>query len=251
MRAIGFSTGAIALDDFKQALDRLAIHATQAIELSALRLKELRPLIAALPNLNLAKYTYISMHVPSSFSAQEEVELVALLRDVPEKWALIVHPDSIHDHKLWRSLSSRVAIENMDSRKKEGRTANELTKCFNMLPDARFCFDIGHARQFDPSMAEAYMILTAFSNRLVQVHVSEVDAQSRHAVITYAAGLAFKEVAHLIPDTVPLILESRVSATEIEPELRKVDELFAHVALKNSYRKVLHQHDLFGRVAHN
>ena len=70
------------------------------------------------------------------------------------------------------------------------------------------------------------MILTAFSHRLVQVHVSEVDAQSRHAVITYAAELAFREVAHLIPEGIPLILESRVSEEEIKRELSKVADVF-------------------------
>jgi hypothetical protein len=226
MREIGFSTGAIALDDFRQALGHLSAFSTHAIELSALRVKELRPLISALPQLDLAKYTYISLHLPSAFSAEEEVELVSLLGDVPSNWALIVHPDSIHDYGLWRSLSSRVALENMDRRKSCGRTAKELMTCFDLLPEAQFCFDIGHARQFDPSMAEAYSILTAFSDRLVQVHVSEVDAQSRHAVITYAAELAFREIAHLIPPDVPLILESRVSSEGIERELNKVADLF-------------------------
>ena len=232
MREIGFSTGAIALDDFRQALRCLSALSTHAIELSALRVKELRPLISALPELDLAKYTYISMHLPSVFSAEEEVELVSLLSDVPLNWALIVHPDSIHNHELWRSLSSRVALENMDRRKSCGRTARELMACFDLLPDAKFCFDIGHARQFDPSMAEAYTILTAFSDRLVQVHVSEVDAQSRHAVITYAAELAFREVAHLIPDDIPLILESRVSPAEIERELYKVADVFTSHCLE-------------------
>lgn len=227
MREIGFSTGAIALDDYNQALRHLAAVSTRAIELSALRFKELRPLISALPDLDLAKYKYISMHVPSAFTVEEEGELVSLLRNVPPSWSLIVHPDSIHNYELWRPFSSRVALENMDRRKSSGRTAKELAKWFDLLPDARFCFDIGHARQFDPSMAEAYTILTAFWNRLVQVHVSEVDAQSRHAVITYAAGLAFREVAHLIPDDVPLILESRVSFDGIERELSKVAEVFA------------------------
>lgn len=81
-------------------------------------------------------------------------------------------------------------------------------------------------------MAEAYTILTAFSDRLVQIHVSEVDAQSRHAVITYAAELAFREVVHLIPDDIPLILESRVSSDGIEHELLKVAEVFASRSLE-------------------
>lgn len=140
MREIGFSTGAIALDDFNQALGYLSAVSTHAIELSALRFKELRPLVSALPDLNLTKYTYISMHVPSSYSAEEEVELVSLLCDVPPSWALIVHPDAIHNYELWRSLSSRVAIENMDRRKSSGRTAKELAKWFDLLPDTKFLF---------------------------------------------------------------------------------------------------------------
>jgi len=228
VRDIGFSTGAIALDDFKLALDFLSIHETRAVELSALRYKELRPLIEALPDLDLSRYNYVSLHLPSSFSASDEIELISLLKDVPRHWSLILHPDSIHNFELWRPLSSRVAIENMDRRKHNGRTAKELSHYFELLPDANFCFDIGHARQFDPSMAEAYMIITAFLDRLVQVHVSEVDAQSRHAVITYAAELAFREVAHLIPEGIPFILESRVSAEEIERELCKVADIFAN-----------------------
>jgi hypothetical protein len=228
MREIGFSTGAIALDDFRTAIDQLASHATRAIELSALRVHELRPLVDALPQLDLSAYTYISMHLPSSFSAEEEIELVDLLAAVPEHWYLVVHPDSIHDASLWRSLASRVAIENMDRRKTCGRTAQELCAWFEKLPEAALCFDIGHARQFDPSMAEAWLILTAFRDRLVQLHVSEVDAQSRHAVITCAAEMAFREVAHLIPPGIPLILESRVSEAQIETELAKAADLFRH-----------------------
>ncbi|MGA7155994.1 MAG: TIM barrel protein [Acidobacteriaceae bacterium] len=227
MRDIGFSTGAIALDDFRFALKQLAVFQTHAIELSALRLKELRPLITALPDLDLAQYRYISIHIPSSFAPSEEAGLISLLKDVPSAWTLVLHPNSIHDHELWQPISSRIALENMDRRKNCGRTAKELAACFDLLPDAKFCFDIGHARQYDPSMAETYTLLNTFSDRLVQVHVSEVDAQSRHAAITYAAALAFKEVAHLIPDGIPLILESRISSNGIEAELAKVADLFA------------------------
>ena len=235
MRNVGFSTGAIALEDFQQALNQLEAYDTRAIELSALRLSELGPLLAALPNLDLSRYSYISLHLPSSFSADEEAELVGSFNEIPRDWALILHPDSIHDHRLWRSLASRVVLENMDRRKKIGRTAEELKTCFELLPDARLCFDIGHARQFDPSMAEAYMILTSFPDRLAQVHVSEVDAQSRHGIITYAAGLAFKEIAHLIPQKTPLILESRVSLEEIASELTKVAAMFKCLPRQRDY----------------
>ena len=53
MRPIGFSTGALALGDFRSALAMLVPHSVKAVELSALRDKELMPLMAALPSLDL------------------------------------------------------------------------------------------------------------------------------------------------------------------------------------------------------
>ena len=45
MRRIGFSTGAIARGDFRTALTRMQEHEIEAVELSALRIDELAPLI--------------------------------------------------------------------------------------------------------------------------------------------------------------------------------------------------------------
>jgi hypothetical protein len=226
MKNVGFSTGAISLGDFEQAIQLLQDFPGDAIELSALRVNEIKPLMEALPYIDLSKYEHISIHVPSSFSAKEEIAIGELLWNLPPSWLLILHPDTIHDFSVWHRFAQRIAIENMDRRKPRGRTAEELQRCFDELPEARLCFDIGHARQFDPSMAEAYLILSQFSNRLAQVHVSEVDSQSRHAVITYAAELAFREVARMIPTAIPLILESRVLPEQIPAEMQRAFELF-------------------------
>jgi hypothetical protein len=67
----------------------------------------------------------------------------------------------------------------MDKRKPAGRSAAELGRIFAELPDATFCFDIGHARQFDPTMTEAWLILKEFGSKLRQVHVSEVNTRSK------------------------------------------------------------------------
>ena len=101
-----------------------------------------------------------------------------------------------------------MAIENMDRRKSTGRTAQELRSNFGLLPDARFCFDIGHARQCDTSMTESYRILEAYSSRLTQLHVSEVNSASQHDPITYATKLGFQSIANLIPGHIPLIIEA-------------------------------------------
>lgn len=225
MRPIGFSTGAIAYADFKQALELLRGEVLTCVELSALRFQEAQPLLRGIRELDLTRYSYVSFHAPSSFDPEQEKVLVNQLREhLPPNWPIILHPDTIHDQSLWRHFKSQLAIENMDQRKLGGRTVEELAVVFDQLPEATFCFDIGHARQCDTSMTEAYRMLRAFQRRLVQVHVSEVNSSSQHDPVSYAAQISFREVSGLIPAKIPLIVESRVISTEIGREIRRVFE---------------------------
>lgn len=225
MRPIGFSTGAIAYADFNRALELLRDQAVTCVELSALRFQEAHPLLSAIRELDLIRYSYVSFHAPSSFDPQQEKVLVNELREyLPRNWPIILHPDTIHNQKLWRHFGSQLAIENMDQRKRGGRTVEELAVVFDQLPEATFCFDIGHARQCDTSMTEAYRMLKAFHQRLVQVHVSEVNSSSQHDPVSYAAQISFREVSGLIPASIPLIVESRVNSTEIGREIHRVYE---------------------------
>jgi hypothetical protein len=225
MRPIGFSTGALAFADFDRALSVLRTRRVPCVELSALRYREAAPLVDALRRLDLRAYNYVSFHAPSSFNAIEEAILAQLFsQGLPEQWKIILHPDTIHDFGIWREFGSRVAIENMDRRKTIGRTADELKVVFDYLPQASFCFDIGHARQCDPSMTEAYRMLVDFGARLCQLHVSEVNTASQHESLSFAAKAAFQQVAALIPDQTPLIVESRVEQDGIEMELQRVLE---------------------------
>lgn len=227
MRHIGFSTGALALGNFDAALETLSDFEVDSIELSALRAREVQILLSALPRLDLSRYSYVSFHAPSAFVESEE-ELLAehLFSRVPDSWPIILHPDAIYDFSIWKRFGKRLAIENMDRRKLIGRTVSELTKIFDLLPEARLCFDIGHARQCDASMTEAYFMLKTFGPRLVQVHVSEVNSASQHERVSYAAKLAFQEIAPFVPPQAPLILESRAKADEIADEIRVVRDLF-------------------------
>ncbi len=228
MRPIGFSTGALALSDFRQALAMLKEKPVNAIELSSLRKYELPHLVEAFGTLDLSRYEYISVHAPSSFSEDEEMNIVDQLRRfVPYGWPIVLHPDAIHRFELWSEFGNLLCIENMDKRKPIGRTVIELETIFSKLPEALFCFDIAHARQVDSSMTEAYRILKAFGNRLRQLHISEVNTSSKHDRISQGAIRAFKEVAHLIPQTVPAILETPVGEAYIEEELKRAMDSLA------------------------
>jgi hypothetical protein len=183
------------------------------------------PLLDALPTIDLSGFKYVSIHAPSQFEPDWEASLWDRLNaEAWRGWPIVIHPDAIGDFGLWRELGSVVCIENMDKRKPIGRTANELARVFDQLPAATLCFDIGHARQLDLTMTEAYLILREFGSRLIQVHVSEVNARSKHDPLSYSSILGFREVAHLIPEHVPLILETPVTEADMESEIAKVRE---------------------------
>jgi hypothetical protein len=121
----------------------------------------------------------------------------------------------------------------MDNRKPVGRSVPELGKFFELLPEARFCFDVGHARQVDPSMVESVLMLRACGGRLAEVHMSEVNTSSRHDPISRNAVSAFAPVMAKIPVTIPIILETLIDEgqSDIETEIRRASEVFGAVAV--------------------
>lgn len=233
MSLTGFSTGALALGDFAQGLRLMSGTSMKAVELSALRLPELPGLIDALPTLNLGQFKYVSLHAPSRFSAEEEEGVIELLGRVSKEMSIIVHPDTIHTPVKWAGFGSQLAIENMDRRKPDGRSADELSRWFEELPYARLCFDLAHAHQCDRTMTEAFRILLRFKDRICQLHVSELDSTGHHFSLSLGSMRAFSEIASLIPIESPLILESRnplrqtdqgLHAAWIEREARRANK---------------------------
>jgi hypothetical protein len=98
MRMIGFSTGALARGDYRRALRMLANKDVNAVELSALRLEELRPLVEDLDNLDLRKFRYVAFHAPSSLDPSFEAATIKLLEHVAGRgWTIIVHPNAMHN----------------------------------------------------------------------------------------------------------------------------------------------------------
>jgi hypothetical protein len=227
MRPIGFSTGAIAKGDFRRALELMAPFRLPAVELSALRLHELPCLAEAANDLDLAGYRYISVHAPSQFAPADEGRVASLLAGLAERgWTIVLHPDVIFSDALWLDFGDKLLIENSDKRKSVGRTAVEMASLFGRFPNARFCFDVGHARQVDPTMNEAYLILQHCGSRLGQLHISEVNFYSRHDPLSAAAIEATRRIAHLVPEQVPVILETLIDQGQstIDVEMHRAVE---------------------------
>jgi hypothetical protein len=108
-----------------------------AVELSALRLNELFPLLDSLDPIELQGFQHGSIHAPSQFETQWEAAIGPRLQGERfRQWPIIVHPDALTDFGLWREFGSLRCIENMDKRKPMGRTARELDIIFQELPEA-------------------------------------------------------------------------------------------------------------------
>jgi hypothetical protein len=227
-RLIGFSTGALARGDFLRGLMMLQSRRIPLVELSVLREEELQQLLSAIPSLDLSAFDHISIHAPSRLIQLSEGEVAEMLRPLlPRRWPVIVHPDGIQDRSAWTGFGDSLCIENMDKRKQLGRTVAELEPFFEAFPDASFCFDIGHARQIDPTMTEAALLLHRFGSRLKQVHMSEVNSRSKHDAMSYTAMQSFRKVGHLIPPEVPIVLETVIPEEQMYEQIQLAAAVFA------------------------
>jgi hypothetical protein len=242
---LGFSTGALALNDFRRGVDLQSRDDISAIELSALRESELDSLVDALSHLNLTRFKAKSFHAPSKLVQISNEQLIEKLKVVADSgFHIVVHPDIIEARAIghWRELGPRLLLENMDQRKRVCRTAKEMAHWFELLPEAGLCFDLGHARQVDPTMSIAVDFLTRYSGRIREVHISEVNWQCRHVSISSAAAMAFAKVSRLISKVVPVIIESLIRPALMDKEIETVRRCMRGEAPFVSYREIT-RHD--------
>jgi hypothetical protein len=179
-----------------------------AAELSAISEPELPELLEFLATAPRLPFRYVSVHAPSKQRVVAEAELVARLMRIPV-WvdAIVLHPDTIQAPAAFEPLGRRLLVENMDTRKDGGQTADELAAVFAELPAAGLCFDIAHAKDVDPTMGAAVKILDRFSSRLRHVHISSLDEAQHHVPLTAEDEELFAPVLERCRD-VPWILEA-------------------------------------------
>jgi hypothetical protein len=213
---IGASTGFMAQErgDWAALVDAAADLSPFTAELAALSELELPGLLAYLLSAGdeVPAFRYLSVHAPSKDLKLAEPKLVDCLQRLPAVVdAIVVHPDVIDDPGEYRRLGARLVIENMDTRKGTGRTADELAPVLAELPDAGLCLDVAHARDVDASMIGAHELLDRFADRLRHLHVSSLDAAGHHVPLTAQDEAAFGPVLQRCRD-VPWILEAPLSA---------------------------------------
>jgi hypothetical protein len=211
---IGASTGFMVQErgDWPALGDAAAALSPFTAELAALSEQELPSLLSYLlggaPGADAPTFHYLSVHAPSKQLRMAEPKLVDCLSRLPAYVdAIVVHPDVIDDPGEYRRLGARLVLENLDTRKSGGRSAEELAPYFAELPDAGLCLDVAHARDVDPTMAGAHALLDRFAGRLRHLHVSSLDADGHHVPLRADDEDAFRPVLQRCRD-VPWILEA-------------------------------------------
>lgn len=203
----GFSTGALERGNYRSALRWLKNNHVNTVELSALRYEELEPLVNDLESLSFDEFSYVSFHAPSSYDSAQEQDVLKLLKKVFERgWNIVVHPDVIYSPNKWSVFGSQLLIENMDRRKKIGRTVEEMRSIFKHIPSARMCLDVAHARQLDATLSLLRKLLKDFRERIAEIHISELDSRCRHVQMSWAAVEDYQML--LYDCKVPIIIES-------------------------------------------
>jgi hypothetical protein len=207
---IGASTGYFSdlRGSWREQLDAAGAISPFAIEVSALSEPELISLLDFLREDMPLPFRYLSIHGPAKERELPELELVEMLLTLPENVdAIVMHPDTIDDPALYMVLGSRLVIENMDTRKPTGQTANDLAPLFSELPEAGFCFDAAHAHSVDVTLAVANELLDAFGARLRHLHVSSLSEKLHHVPLSYEDAAAFLPLLSRCLD-VPWIFEA-------------------------------------------
>lgn len=207
---VGCSTGYMtdSRGDWPALVERAAQTSSSAVELSALSEEELPGLLEYLADAPRLPFHFVSVHGPSKQRSISDAELVELLRLLPS-WvsAIVMHPDTIVDVAAYERLGRRLVVENMDQRKERGQTPEDLKPLFDLLPQARFCFDVAHAKAVDPTMEVGGGLLAAFATRLSHIHLSSLDGRSSHVPLTTADEALFTPLLRRCAD-VPWILEA-------------------------------------------
>ena len=207
---LGASTGYMAdsRGDWPAQVEEAWAVSPFAVELSALAEDELEGLIGYLDGGPRLPFRYLSVHGPSKKRVMPETQLAEVLNSLaPLVDAIVMHPDTMINPEPYRLLGRKLLIENMDARKADGRTFEELARWFDELPEAGFCFDIAHAWSIDEQMAVGDELLDAYRARLRHLHVSSLSPDLAHIPLTEEHEELFAPLLDRCRD-VPWILEA-------------------------------------------
>jgi hypothetical protein len=138
----------------------------------------------------LRSFNYVSVHAPALVSdnkdktsrewidypsshGEEIVEQILEIADLIDADTILFHPDLVEDFDwLSKKVGDRLAFENMDDRKKFGKTVEDMEKVFEKVPNAKWVCDVNHIYTNDRTMKSSEEFHKAFADRLCHYHIS-------------------------------------------------------------------------------
>ena len=239
MHPIGYNTGALCKGDWQLALDLLKDKPFSVIEIGLLKGHDFFRFVEEESHaIDLSMYDHISIHAPKlkEVGIRTEKDLVRCLKLLPGEWNITHHPDSIKDFSLWEEFGCRLRLENMDARKRTGKTVEELRGIFKKLPDACMCFDIAHAEHIDGTMELGREMCIEFADKIKQIHLSRCLANSKHTTINTEILRSFSKVAAYFPYGCPIVLECN-PLTSISHEIEFMQNEFPRHGIDILWKK--------------
>lgn len=177
-----------AIDSKRADADELVANIEKALDFSdqvvELSLTKISKVIYSTRASNLLKkFKYRSIHLPvlndGKFisypdpSIEKEMKIIDQFIEDISPQTVLVHPDQVRDFGwVVNKYGSRLAFENMDSKKKFGKTVEDMEIVFNKCPKAKWVFDLNHIYTNDNSMSLAKDFFARFKNRLTHYHIS-------------------------------------------------------------------------------
>ncbi len=168
----------------------------------------------------LRTLAHVTIHAPfklvsESANQKELMSQLHLLSDLYQSVnakTIVIHPDEMPDPELLQQQAFTVSTENMP----EGRFSmqSNLNHLMSRYPGIALCIDVSHA--FLRSGKETAQLISAFSNKISQIHLSGADAASDHLSLRNAPREFLRSIQPIKTLRVPMVLEADIRTMSIE-----------------------------------
>lgn len=160
---------------------------------------------------DLKGFEYVSIHLPKSIFANNIDKTKHFLSRIEQVHkhlefdTAVLHPDQVSNWSFFQTTTLPIAIENMDARKKNCKNVKDLQKVFQNI-DAKMVLDLAHTFDNDPTMKLGKDLVSAFGERICEIHISGYNYRELHDPIHLSKQT---QILDAIPSTsLPIIIES-------------------------------------------
>ena len=223
---IGFTSGRYISE--KVFLDRLDLFVNMGCDAIELHLKQqdldyfnYPPSIYQ----KLKVFKYVALHTPAlnvNFDASDisrkMMDTVDIFLEKSQAQSVVIHPDRISIPEILAQRNWPLTLENMDWRKNDAKSIEQMDKWFEIFPQAKMVLDWNHIFTNDQSMKLGKLMLKKFGSKITHYHLSGfIDEDRLHEPILTSNSF---EIAKSVPkDGKPIIIE--VDTTNLDKIILK------------------------------